>query len=121
MSAPAPPPPKKKGGAPPAPPAKDADAGGAKEESGPKSFARRDHLREIEIRIQKKWEDAKVYYTQVRAGRVEGGGAVRESERQAWQPACRPSWRVAAVYGLSNVWGAAGLMGLTGAHGGSVG
>jgi hypothetical protein len=31
----------------------------------PKSFVRRDHLREIEIRVQKQWEDSRVYQADV--------------------------------------------------------
>jgi len=33
--------------------------------SGPKSFARRDHLRSIEVKIQKKWETMHVYESNI--------------------------------------------------------
>lgn len=33
--------------------------------TAPKSFARRDHLREIEIRLQKKWKDTRVFESSV--------------------------------------------------------
>jgi leucyl-tRNA synthetase len=54
-------------------PAKKAAGAGSKPEpvskaaatAAPKSFARRDHLREIEVRIQRQWEDAKLYEANV--------------------------------------------------------
>lgn len=33
--------------------------------SGPKSFARRDHLRSVEIKVQKKWEAMQVYESNI--------------------------------------------------------
>jgi leucyl-tRNA synthetase len=35
----------------------------------PKSFARRDHLREIELKVQKQWQDSKVYEVNHEPGR----------------------------------------------------